>query len=153
MNTARASWRSRVARFLRNCVTGLVATAGYFAVYAPLYWWLHLPQWVADNAGLVVGAVLQFVGARYFVFRATGGRLRTQIPAFILAELATLLLNMGLLALLRLVLPPAIATADWLVLASSFVVFAGFSYPIWHLVFRSRTTPPGQEPASSQSVA
>ncbi len=142
MIEARTSWRSRIARFLRNCVTGLVATAGYFAVYAPLYWWLQLPQWTADNAGLVVGAVLQFIGARYFVFRAASGRLRTQIPAFMLAELATLLMNMGLLALLRALLPAAIATADWLVLASSFVVFAGFSYPIWHLVFRPRTPLP-----------
>lgn len=151
MEAARSSWGARITRFLRNCVTGLVATAGYFAVYAPLYWCLQTPQWAADNAGLVVGAVLQFIGARHFVFRAASGRLRTQIPAFMLAELATLLMNMGLLALLRALLPAVIAKADWLVLASSFVVFAGFSYPVWHLVFQPRTTLPAPETASSQA--
>lgn len=131
---------SRVAhvwRFLRNCLTGGIATACYFAMYFPLYRWAGAHQAVADNTGLLVGAAVQFVGARYFVFRARQGKIHKQLAGFALAEVATLLMNMLLLALGRWLLPTVVGKSDWLVLGTSFVVFVGFSYPIWHLVFRS----------------
>jgi putative flippase GtrA len=128
---------SRIWRFLRNCLTGGLATGVYFAVYLPLYRGVGLPQTVADNVGLVVGAAVQFLGARYFVFRARQGKIHSQLAGFVLAELATLLMNVALLWVARRLLPPEIGQSDWLVLATSFVVFAGFSYPIWHLVFRA----------------
>jgi putative flippase GtrA len=123
-------------RFLRNVLTGGIATAVYFGAYLPLYHWAGLPQWAADNAGLALGAAVQFIGARYFVFRARQGALHKQLTGFVLAEAATLLMNMAALFGARQLLPEAVGTSDWLVLATSFVVFAGFSYPIWHLVFR-----------------
>jgi putative flippase GtrA len=132
---------SRIWRFVRNCLTGGLATGVYFAVYFPLYRGAGLQQSVADNIGLVVGAAVQFVGARYFVFRARQGKIHKQLAGFVLAELATLLMNVLLLWLARKVLPPEIGRSDWLVLATSFVVFAGFSYPIWHMVFRAPKEP------------
>ena len=127
---------SHVWRFLRNCVTGGVATGVYYAVYLPLHLWAHLSQSLADNTGLLVGAAVQFVGARYFVFKARHGKLHRQLAGFVLAELATLLMNVLMLWLGRTLLPEGIAHSHFLVLATSFAVFAGFSYPVWHLVFR-----------------
>lgn len=129
--TAAHTWR-----FLRNCLTGGVATGVYFATYLPLHHWAQWPQSVADNLGLLVGAAVQFVGARYFVFRARQGKLHRQIAGFALVELATLLANMGALWAGRSLLPGAYGQSDLLVLATSFTVFVGFSYPAWHLVFR-----------------
>jgi putative flippase GtrA len=136
---------SRIWRFLRNCLSGGLATGVYFAVYIPLYRGAALPQSVADNVGLVVGAGVQFLGARYFVFRARQGKIHRQLTGFVLAELATLLMNVALLWLARKLLPREIGESDLLVLATSFLVFACFSYPIWHLVFRvpKETAPEG----------
>ena len=140
--TAAHAWR-----FLRNCLTGGVATGVYFAVYLPLHRWAEWPQVAADNLGLLVGAAVQFVGARYFVFRARQGKLHKQIAGFALVELATLLAtllaNMGALWAGRSLLPGALGQSDLLVLATSFAVFAGFSYPAWHLVFHAREPRPG----------
>jgi putative flippase GtrA len=128
---------SPIWRFIRNCLTGGLATGVYFAVYLPLHRGTGLPQSVADNVGLVVGAAVQFLGARYFVFRARQGKVHKQLAGFLLAELATLLMNVLLLWVARKLLPSEIGQSDLLVLATSFIVFAGFSYPIWHLVFHA----------------
>ncbi|MCB9894819.1 MAG: GtrA family protein [Planctomycetes bacterium] len=128
---------ARVWRFVRNCITGGAATGIYFAVYLPLHLLLHLNQSLADNVGLLVGAGVQFVGARYFVFRARQGKLHKQLAGFVLAEAATLLMNVLMLWLGRTLLPERIAHSHLLVLVTSFAVFACFSYPAWHLVFRT----------------
>lgn len=127
-------------RFLRNCLTGGLATGVYFSVYMPLHHWAQWPQTFADNVGLMVGAAVQFIGARYFVFRARQGKLHKQLAGFALVELATLLANMGALWAGRSLLPGAYGESDLLVLGTSFAVFAGFSYPAWHLVFRHPKT-------------
>lgn len=124
-------------RFVRNCVAGSVASLCYFAVYLPLRHWAGIPQTAADNIGLIVGAVVQFLGCRYFVFRARAGHLGKQAAGFLLVEVFTLLLNMLALWLLRLLMPPAVGQHDALALASTFLVFVVFSYPVWHLVFKA----------------
>jgi membrane associated rhomboid family serine protease len=63
-------------------------------------------------------------------------RLPRQAAGFAAAELATLMLNMAVLWALRSVLPRGIGQSDLLALLSTFIVFAGFSYPVWHLVFK-----------------
>ncbi|MBX3461064.1 MAG: GtrA family protein [Planctomycetes bacterium] len=131
-----------IRRFLRNCVAGSVASLCYFAIYLPMRHWLGASQTTADNIGLLAGAVVQFAGCRYFVFRARAGSLGRQAAGFTLAEVMTLLLNMLVLWLLRLLLPPAVGQHDALALASTFVVFVVFSYPVWHLVFRVRPSRP-----------
>lgn len=136
MTSEPSSTGQRIRRFLRNVLTGGIATGVYFAVYLPLFHWVGWAQTVADNVGLVVGAGVQFIGARYFVFRARQGKLHRQLGGFVLAEVATLGMNILLLWLARKLLPSAVGESDLLVLVTSFVVFAGFSYPVWHLVFR-----------------
>ncbi|MCC7508312.1 MAG: GtrA family protein [Planctomycetes bacterium] len=123
-------------RFVRNCITGGLASVCYFAVYLPLKHFTPLSQTAADNLGLIVGAVAQFVGCRYFVFRARAGSLPKQAAGFALAELFTLLLNIAVLWIMRALLPAAIGEHDLLALFSTFLVFAAFSYPVWHLVFK-----------------
>jgi putative flippase GtrA len=144
---------SKLWRFVRNCLTGGIATGVYFAVYFPLFRVVGWPQTVADNVGLVVGAAVQFLGARYFVFRARQGKIHKQLAGFMLAELATLLMNVLLLWLGRTLLPASVGQSDLLVLVSSFLVFAGFSYPIWHLVFRRPKEEAAPEGAASRVEA
>jgi len=144
-----ATRTAHIWRFVRNCLTGGVATAVYFLVYLPLFHLGGLPQGVADNVGLVVGAGVQFLGARYFVFRARQGAVHKQLVGFALVEALTLLANMILLFAARQLLPGAAAQSDLLVLGTTFLVFAVFSYPAWHLVFRSpktKTAPEGAVP-------
>lgn len=144
-----ATKTSHVWRFLRNCLTGGVATIVYFAVYLPSYHLLQLPQSMADNVGLALGATVQFIGARYFVFRARQGAIHKQIVGFVLVEFLTLLANMALLFGARMLLPGRLGQSDLLVLFTSFLVFAVFSYPAWHLVFRpaqTKTAPEGAVP-------
>lgn len=139
----------QIWRFLRNCLTGAIATVIYFLVYLPLHHVAELSQRLADNAGLVAGAAVQFLGARYFVFRARQGAVHRQLAGFVLVEALTLLANMGLLFVARTWLPERVGGSDLLVLATSFLVFAVFSYPAWHLVFRvqkTKTAPEGAVP-------
>jgi putative flippase GtrA len=125
-----------ISRFLRNCAAGGVASLCYFAAYLPLRHWTPLSQPAADSIGLICGAVIQFFGCRYFVFRARYGNLARQAVGFVLVELLTLFLNIAVLWVLRHLLPQPIGESDLLALLSTFLVFAGFSYPIWHVVFR-----------------
>ncbi len=130
----------RALRFGRNALTGGLATLTYFALYLPLYKGLGLDQSLSDDIGLSAGAVVQFVGCRYYVFRAQDGSLRRQLLGFVVAELLTLGANIGVLRFARSALPPWAGESSFLALASTFLVFVGFSYPVWHLVFRNEET-------------
>lgn len=134
----------KVWRFLRNAVTGGIATVVLFAVYLPLkaiFGEQH--NHTARSVGLVVGAVVQFLGCRYFVFRAAHGALRRQVFGFIFAELFTLGMNYMALQVAHWVLPREIDQNPLIPLATTFLVFFFFSYPVWHWVFKAPHTAEG----------
>lgn len=76
------------------------------------------------------------------MFGATDGSVRRQLVGFASVELATLALNGVAYHLLVTLTPIPYALARPL---GTFLVFAAFSYPLWHRVFRprpaSRVTP------------
>lgn len=118
---------------LESVGVGGVATAVDMLVLALLVEVAELPPAAANVPALVAGAVVQFLGCRHVVFRAATGSLARQIVGFTLTEAATLALNGVAFHLLVTLTPVPYALAR---AAGTFVVFVGFSYPMWHVVFR-----------------
>jgi putative flippase GtrA len=127
-------WK-KVAQLLRAGVAGIAATGSDLATLAILVSVLHVDARLASLPALVVGGVVNFLGNRYFAFRAGEGHAGKQAAGYTAVELVALALN-GLLydTVLRLV--PGARAAYWLVrLVTSHAVFLGWSYPLWRRVF------------------
>jgi putative flippase GtrA len=129
---------SRFMRFLRSSLVGIVATAADFTVLEVCMRLLHLEAGTSKIFAFLVGLSVQFFGNRSFAFHATGGSMRRQVLLFCLVESVALTLNWALFRQLvnRARLP--IEIANFLV---TFVVYVGFSYPAWRIVFRVRGQP------------
>src|SRR5262249_7157941 len=91
-----------------------------------------------------------FLGQKHLAFRAKGGDVRREAIFFALVQLGGLVLN-ALLYDLVLRLVPAAAGAQGALyvpvrLVTTNVVWLGYSFPMWHLVFlprfRSRVADP-----------
>ncbi|MEM9067879.1 MAG: GtrA family protein [Myxococcota bacterium] len=126
----------RLVRTLAATIgVGGLATLADLVTLTALVELVGLSPQSANVPALVAGAAVQFVGCRHLVFRATEGSLRRQLGGFLAVEAATLALNglvfAGLVALTPL--PYALAR-----LIGTFGVFAGFSFPLWRVVFRTR---------------
>lgn len=123
----------RLLRLVRSAGVGAAATGADLLVLALLVEVGGLAPTVANVPALLVGAAVQFFGCRHLVFDAADGALGRQIGGFALAEAGTLALNGLAFHLLVTATPVPYALARPL---GTFLVFAGFSYPIWHVVFR-----------------
>jgi putative flippase GtrA len=137
----------RVMRFLRSALVGGAATIVDFATLECCARLLGMEPTHAKLPALAAGALVQFVGSRTFAFRARGGSMRRQAALFALTELATLSMNWLMFRLLvgALRVPMELANA-----VGTFVVFAGFSYPMWRAVFR---VPAAAAPAGGEGAA
>lgn len=128
-------------RLLRSSLVGIVATAVTLVILTGCSRFLGMNVLVANAIAVAVGTTVQFVGSRYYSFRATQGAIGRQVRWFIPVEIgAYLLTNVVFYLLVRLLdLNREIAN-----MASGFVVYFGFSYPMWHWVFK--TPPPASGP-------
>jgi putative flippase GtrA len=135
MDTPSLSLFSRLMRFVRSSLVGLVATAADFTTLEVCIRLLHVEPGTAKILAFLVGLSIQFFGNRSFAFHATHGSMRRQVTLFCVVESIALTLNWALFRLLvqRLSLP--IEIANFIV---TFVVYVGFSYPAWRIVFRVR---------------
>ena len=126
---------ARLMRFVRSSLVGLVATAADFTVLEVCMRLLHVEAGRAKILAFLVGLSIQFFGNRSFAFHATHGNMRRQVALFCVVESIALTLNWALFRTLvhRLELPLEIA--NFIV---TFIVYVGFSYPAWRLVFRVR---------------
>ena len=122
-------------RFVRSSLVGIGATVADFAVLEVCVRLLHIEPSTSKVLSFLVGLSVQFVGNRTYAFHATGGSLRRQGALFLAVESVSLTLNWALFRLLvnRVRLPIELAN-----LLVTFVVYVGFSYPAWRLVFRVR---------------
>ena len=118
-------------------VVGASATVISMAVLVGLVRGLGLSPQAANVPSLVSGSVVQFLGNRKFVFSAIGGPVFRQSIFFALAEVGALLLNtFGFqLAMAHLNIHYTIVR-----LGVTIVVWLGFSFPLWHVVFRPKPT-------------
>jgi len=119
-------------RLARSLLVGGAATLVDLGVLALLVELAHLPALVANVPALLAGALVQFLGCRYFVFRADGGDVRKQAGGFAAVELATMVLNgLAFHALVAGLHVPYVVARP----LGTFLVFVAFSYPMWRLVF------------------
>lgn len=136
--------------FLASGAVGVVATAVDLFSLTFLIEVLALGPQLANLPALALGAIVQFVGSRGLVFRASAGDFLArnswlaQGAGFSVVELGTLALNGVVFSLLMAtgLCPYVIARV-----VSTFLVFAGFSFPLWRCVFRA-TPPPIKRGAS-----
>jgi putative flippase GtrA len=127
-----------LSRISKTLVVGGVATAADFAL---LVGFVQFGGWTPQKANvpsLVLGALIQFLGNRYFVFKhARHNHFGKQMLGFAAAEAAALLVNAGLYYALVTWTNINFALARPL---GTFLVFSLFSYPMWALVFKSKQT-------------
>jgi putative flippase GtrA len=130
----------RIFELLRAGAAGVAATLADLLVLALLVSVFHVDARVASIPALIAGGVTNFVGNRYFAFKAQEGCIRKQALGYTLVEVVALALN-GLLYDLVLRLAPVTTDAYWAVrLVTSHLVFLCWSYPLWRKVF---ATPAG----------
>jgi putative flippase GtrA len=118
----------------RGAVVGIAATIGDVLALVLLVT-VGLPPALASFPALAIGVAIQFVGSKLFTFEDRSRAWAQQGALFLLVEAAALGLNLALFDVgLRLShLPYPLVR-----LATTSVVYAGFSLPLWSLVFRRR---------------
>lgn len=124
---------TRTLRFGRSLVVGAGATAADMTTLTVLVAVFHVPPLVANVPSLLVGLTVQFIGARQWVFRAGEGNLKRHLSFFLLTETGTLIINAILFWLAVAYTPIPYWAARPL---GTFVVYVGFSYPLWKRIFR-----------------
>jgi len=122
----------------RSAIVGIAATVADLAMLALLVNGLGLTPAVANVPALSLGLVVQFLGNKLWAFEdRTSDRaaLARQGSAFLAVEAVAFALNIAVFHVLAVMLgvPALIAR----VIASALVYF-GFSYRLWRLIF-SRT--------------
>lgn len=128
----------RIFELLRAGAAGIAATAVDLAVLALLVSVFHVDARIASVPALIAGGAANFLGNRYFAFRARGGSIAKQAVGYTLVEVVALGLN-GFLYDTVLRVYPTTSGAYWVVrLVTSHVVFLCWSYPLWRRVFAVR---------------
>lgn len=126
---------------VRSGIAGAAATGVDLGLIAILVGVVGVSARVANVPALLAGAVVQFFGNRNFAFRAQDGALARQVPLFVLSEIVTLLLN----GLLFDLVARAVVLNTWTALAVrlviGFVVFVGWSHPVWRRIFAPKPLP------------
>lgn len=125
----------RLLRFLRSSTVGLAATGADFGVLELCVRLLHFDPPIAKVCSALVGIAVQFIGNRTFAFHASEGKLGRQIAMFCGVESITLTLNWLLFRFLTRSLHLPLEVTNIIVTC---VVYVGFSYPAWRIVFRVR---------------
>ncbi len=124
---------SRLFRFAKSAIVGITATLVDLGVLEILVRVFHVEAPTAKIFSFLVALTVQFFGNRTFTFHATGGSLRRQVLLFCAVESVTLFLNWLIFRFLVKTLHLPMEVANFIV---TFVVYVGFSYPAWRLVFR-----------------
>ena len=126
-------------RLVRSGLAGLLATLSDLAVLTALTELAGLSPRVASIPALVTGAVVMFFGQKHFAFRAQGKPRARELAEFAAVQLGGLVLT-GFLYDSALRLAPSLAANYVLVrLVTTNLVWLGYSFPLWHVVFRDRS--------------
>lgn len=130
----------------RASLVGGLATACSIGALTVMIQVFGLTTSQANAPSLASGMLIQFLGNRYFVFKASEATLGPQILLYALEEAIAFGLNLLAFELLTQHTSLHYTLAR---MVGTFVVFAGFSYPTWHWVFKNRTAQPKSPPQSS----
>ncbi|MFH1130163.1 MAG: GtrA family protein [Pseudomonadota bacterium] len=123
----------RILELFRSGLVGLVAT---LVDLATLWLLVEIFGWGPASANvpaLAVGVLVQFFGNKYFAFRDLSSDYLRQGTLFVLVEIGAFLLNALVFHLfVSLTQIPYLLAR---ILGAS-VVYFGFSFPFWRLIFR-----------------
>jgi len=132
--------RRQLVRFGRSVIAGAAATLADLGTLGVAIGLVGLSARQANLPALLVGATVQFIGNRQFAFESRGC-VKRQVLWFALVELVALGLNgVGYDLVARQWL---LDTSGALLVRTliSFVVFVGWSYPLFRRIFRDRHRP------------
>jgi putative flippase GtrA len=134
-----------LARLGRSGAAGLVATLADLAMLTGLTELAGASPRVASVPALVTGGLVMFFGQKYFAFRGSGKPKTRELVEFGLVQAGGLMLT-GFLYDVALRSAPFLTTHYVLVrLVATNLVWLGYSFPLWHLVFRERSGTPARE--------
>ncbi len=125
----------KVRRFLRSSAVGIVATIIDYAVLELFARVLHVDPSLAKIPALTCGTLTQFIGSRYYAFRAQQGRLGRQMKWFAFVEFCAFWLTVLAFRVMVRWMHLPMEIANWF---SGSLIYFGFSYPIWKRVFTVR---------------
>jgi putative flippase GtrA len=126
---------AKIAETLRAGAAGIVATLVDLGVLALLVSVFHVDARVASIPALLAGGVANFIGNRWFAFRASSGSLAKQAVGYSAVEIVALVLNALLFEVVLRVFPIVRAAYAVVRLVTSNLVFVGWSLPMWRRVF------------------
>ena len=129
--------RHVLLRLARSAGAGAVSTLVDLASITILVELLHVSKRAANVPALTLGAITMFVGQKYFAFRAAGD-VRKEIVLFAGIQVGGFVLNAFLFDLA--IRSSLLAARYYLItrMAVGNVVWLGYSFPMWHLVFKPR---------------
>jgi putative flippase GtrA len=126
-----------IGRLFRSAVAGGLATLVDLGVLTGLVALAGLTPRAASITALVAGGVAAFVTQKRYAFRAPGGRIVRQAVQFAVVQIGSTILTGLLFDLVLRFLPRLSASYVIVRLVTSNLVWLGFSFPLWHFVFRS----------------
>ena len=126
---------AKIAETLRAGAAGIVATMLDLGVLALLVSVFHVDARVASIPALLAGGIANFIGNRWFAFRATAGSLAKQAAGYTAVEIVALVFNALLFDVVLRVFPIVRVAYAVVRLVTSNVVFLGWSLPMWRRVF------------------
>jgi putative flippase GtrA len=131
-----------LVRLARSGIAGLAATLCDLGVLTGLAELGGVSPRVASVPALVTGGLVMFFGQKYFAFQRQGKPTARELFLFVAVQVGGLALT-GLLydTALRFV-PNLTAHYVLLRLVATNVVWLGYSFPLWHLVFKARAAEP-----------
>ncbi|MEO8877513.1 MAG: GtrA family protein [Polyangiaceae bacterium] len=124
-------------RLVRSGMAGTVSTIVDLSVLTLLVEVMEWTPRAANVPALIMGGTTMFIGQKYFAFRAEGD-VKREIFLFVLVQAGALFLNGFLFDLGMRV--SVLAASHYVILrmAVGNVVWLGYSFPLWHLVFKRR---------------
>jgi len=130
--------RSLLLRLVRSGGAGAVATVADLLTLTILKEGFGVPPQVASVPALTLGTLIMFFAQKHFVFRSKGGSVGRELVLFGLVQAGGYVLTLwGYDAALRFV--PWLAVHYVLArLVITNLVWVGYSFPLWHWVFRAR---------------
>lgn len=130
--------RSVLLRLVRSGGAGAVATVADLLALTILKEGFGVPPEVASVPALTLGTVIMFFGQKHFVFQSRGGSVTRELVLFGLVQAGGYVLTLwGYAAALRFF--PWLAVHYVVArLVVTNLVWVGYSFPLWHWVFRAR---------------
>lgn len=128
-------------RLARSAGAGAVSTLVDLTSITILVEVLHVTTRAANVPALTLGAITMFVGQKYFAFRAAGD-VKKEIALFAGVQIGGFVLNAFLFDLA--IRSSVLAARYYLItrMAVGNVVWLGYSFPMWHVVFKPRDSLP-----------